>query len=205
MKTEVRFSEWFEKGFNLYKENIGLLILASLIAVILSAVTAGILMGPMLAGLIYIVLGCLDNRLPKPEVGNVFKGFNYFLNSFLFILVWGLVTVILSIVLHVIPILGQLLSFLAGFVVQALIMFGMFLIVDSEHNCWPASRKSYEIVKTNFWPFLGFSAVAGILGGLGAILCGIGVAVTLPIQVCIIGVAYREIFGTPNGEFAIDE
>ena len=31
-KAEVRFGEWFEKGFNLYKENLGTLVLASLIA-----------------------------------------------------------------------------------------------------------------------------------------------------------------------------
>jgi mannitol-specific phosphotransferase system IIBC component len=40
-KVEVKFGEWIENGFNLYKNNFGILVLASLVAVVLSAVTVG--------------------------------------------------------------------------------------------------------------------------------------------------------------------
>ena len=46
-KVEVKFGEWIEKGFNLYKENIATLILATIVAILLSAVTLGILAGPV--------------------------------------------------------------------------------------------------------------------------------------------------------------
>ena len=59
---------------------------------------------------------------------------------------------------------------------------------------WPASMESINIVKSNFWPFLGFAVVAAIIGSLGAIACGIGAIFTLPIQVCILAVAYRAVF-----------
>ena len=44
------------------------------------------------------------------------------------------------------------------------------------------------MVKRNFWPFLGFSIVSNLIGGIGAVACGIGVVFTLPIQVCILTV-----------------
>ena len=193
-KAEVKFGEWFEKGFNLYKENLGTLILASLIALIISAVTIGILAGPMLAGMILITLRLFDKTEPKPEIGNVFKGFDYFLNALLFVVIWGAAVLGASFILALIPCLGQLASLCVVYVVQAFLMFGLFLIVDKGMEFWPASMESFTLVKTNFWPFLGLSVVASIIGSIGAIACGIGMAVTAPIQVCILTVAYRDVF-----------
>ncbi len=58
---------------------------------------------------------------------------------------------------------------------------------------------SFEKVKTNFFPFLGLFVVSYIIGGIGIILCGIGVILTFPIYVCIISVAYREAFAGTEG------
>ena len=73
-------------------------------------------------------------------------------------------------------------------------MFGLFLIVDRQMEFWPASQESINTVKTNFWPFFGVSAVAGFIGSIGAIAFGIGVVFTIPIQGCILTVAYRDVF-----------
>ena len=77
-------------------------------------------------------------------------------------------------------------------------MFGMFLIVDREMDWVAASKLSINTVKSNFWPFFGFSAVAGIIGSIGAIACGIGVVLTIPIQGCMLAVAYRDVFGNES-------
>ena len=194
-KVQVKFGEWIEKGFNLYKENIGALILVSLLAGVLSAVTFGILAGPMMAGLTLIVLGLFDKKEPKPEVGRLFDGFNYFLNSFLFILVWGVIIFMASLILAFLPVVGQLASIFLAYAAQALLMFGIFLIVDKKMDFWPASMESINKVKTNFWPFLGLSVVASIIGSIGVIVCIVGIVVTFPIQFCILTVAYHEVFG----------
>lgn len=194
-KVQVKFGEWIERGFNLYKENFALLVLASLVAVALSTVTMGILAGPMMAGVLLITLALFDKKEPKPEVGNVFKGFDCFLNSFLFVLVWGLAFFVVSVILNIVPLIGQVAFFFVVFAGQALLMFGLFLIVDRQMEFWPASMESFNKVKTNFWPFLGLSVVAGIIGGIGMIACGVGVVFTVPIQACILTVAYREVFG----------
>jgi uncharacterized membrane protein len=204
-KTEVKFGEWIERGFDLYKQNIGTLILAGLIAVVLGSVTVGILAGPMLAGMLLITLGLFDNAQPKPEFTTVFRGFDFFLNSLLFILVWGVALFILSFILGLIPCIGQIVSVFAVLAAQALLIFGLFLIVDQHMDFWPASRASFDMIKTNFWPFLGFSIVASIIGSIGAIAFGIGLAVTLPIQACILTVAYCDVFGRAEKATPVEE
>jgi hypothetical protein len=201
-KVEVRFGEWLERGFNLYKENIATLILATVVALLLSAVTLGILAGPMFAGVFFITLGLFDKTDPKPEAGSLFKGFDYFLNSFLFVVIWGVAITIASFILSVVPCIGQLAALFVGYSAMAFLMFGLFLIVDKRMEFWPASLESFNKVKTNFWPFLGFSVVASVIGSIGAIACAIGVVVTIPIQICILTVAYRDVFdqaGKPSG------
>jgi hypothetical protein len=197
-KVQVKFGDWIEAGFNLYKNNFGILVLASVFAVVIGAITAGILAGPMLAGLVLVTLHLLDRKEPPPEAGTVFKGFDYFLQSFIFVIIWGLGILIGSVVLGVIPVIGQLASIAFVYAAQAFLMFGMFLIVDRKMDWLPASAQSFNIVKTNFWPFFGLSAVASIIGSLGAIAFGIGVVFTIPIQGCILAIAYREIFGAPD-------
>ena len=193
-KTEVKFGEWIEKGFNLYKNNLVLLILVSLVAMALSTFTMGILAGPMMAGICLVMLQLFDQKEPKPEVGMVFKGFGYFVQSFLFVLVWGLGMVIVSILLSIVPCIGTFVAMFVIWSVQALLMFAIFFIVEEQMEFWPASMKSIETVKENFWPFLGFFVVISIIGSIGAVLCVIGAVVTAPIQFCIMTVAYREIF-----------
>ena len=194
-KVQVKFGEWIEDGFNLYKENFKTLILASIFVVVISAVTAGILAGPMLAGLALVTLELRDKKEPKPEAGKVFKGFDYIVHSFLFVVVWGIGILIASMIVGVIPVIGQLASLFIAYAAQAFLMFGLFLIVDRQMEFWPASQQSINAVKTNFWPFFGLSAVAGFIGSIGALAFGIGIVFTLPIQGCILTVAYRDVFG----------
>jgi hypothetical protein len=59
---------------------------------------------------------------------------------------------------------------------------------------WPASQLSIQTVKTNFWPFFALAAIASIIGSIGALAVGIGIVLTIPIQICILAVAYQAIF-----------
>jgi hypothetical protein len=193
-KTDVHIGKWIEAGFNLYKNNFTTLVLAALIALVLSTVSIGILTGPMIAGLIIVALQLLRKTEPKPEAGGVFRGFSYFFNSFLFTLIWGIAILIGSLVLGWFPIIGQLLSLFFVYAAQAFLMFGLYLIVDRQMDFWPASQLSIQTVKANFWPFFGLAAIASIIGSIGALAFGIGVVLTIPIQICILAVAYQEVF-----------
>ena len=67
-KVQVKFGDWIEAGFNLYKSNFGILVLASVFVVVIGAITAGLLAGPMLAGLVLMTLQLLDRKEPPPKV-----------------------------------------------------------------------------------------------------------------------------------------
>ena len=193
-KVVVKFGEWIQQGWELYKANIGVWIVASLLAIVISVATLGILSGPMMAGLVWMALVLVDRKEPKPQMGDVFKGFDYFLQSFLFCLVWGVIMLAISVV-SLIPCIGTLVVIVVSIALETALMFGMFLIVDKKMEFWPASMLSLNVVKPNFVPFLGLLVVAMLIGNVGAIACGIGVIVTMPIMVCILAVAYRNVFG----------
>jgi len=161
---------------------------------VISTITAGILAGPMLAGLASLMLALRDKKEPKPEAGRVFKGFDYFVPSFLFVAVWGIGIFSASFIVGVIPFIGQLAALFVAYAAQAFLMFGLFLIVDRQMEFWPASQDSINTVKANFWPLFGLSIVAGFIGSLGAIALGVGVVFTIPIQGCILTVAYRKVY-----------
>jgi len=196
-KPIVKFGEWIQGGLSLYRDNFVVLVLANLIATILSAVTLGILSGPMLAGIIIIVLAIIDKKDPKPEIGDIFKGFEYFLDAFLFVIIWGAVSIAVTLLLNLIPCAGQVLSVFVSIFISAMVMFGLFMIVDRKMAFWPASLASINMVKTNFFPFAGLMIVAMALGYVGALACGIGIIITMPIATCIIALAYRDLFGKP--------
>jgi hypothetical protein len=194
-KVQVKFGQWIEDGFILYKENFKTLVMASIFVVVISTITAGILAGPMLAGLAIVILEMRDRKTLEPEAGSVFKGFDHFVQSFLFVAVWGIGIAVASMIAGAIPVIGSLAAFFLAYAAQALLMFGLFLIVDRQTAFWPASLQSIDTVKANFWPFFVLSLIAGIIGGAGAIAFGIGVIFTIPIQGCILAVAYRDVFG----------
>ena len=192
--VQVDLGNWIKDGFDLYKTNFCVLVLVTLIATILSCVTFLILLGPMSAGIIFITLKLYDQKDQKAEMGDLFKGFNFFLQSLLLLVVWGILIFVASIILGFIPLIGVPASICLQVAANAFLMFALLLIVDKQMEFWPASMESINKVKTNFWPLLGLSLIAGVLGSVGAIVIGIGVIFTLPIYFCIITVAYRKVF-----------
>jgi len=120
-KVEVRFDKWIGDGFNLYKDNLGVLIVPALIATLLGAVTCYVLMGPMMAGMILITFAVLDKKEPKPQVGDLFKGFEHFVQTLLFVLVWGIGCGVLFFILNFIPCIGSLIG-------TAIMPFGFHLL-----------------------------------------------------------------------------
>ena len=193
-KNEVKMGEWIENGFKLYKENFGLLVLASLIGGALSIVTMGILSGPMMAGLTLIIFALKRKTAPAPEVKTLFDGFSHFLPTFLLWLIVTIICLLVSIILNFIPFLGQVLSIGLVLTAVSLQIFSVYLIVDKGMDFWPALNEVIGIMKANLWPFLGFFIVAALIGQVGAIACGIGAVLTFPICFCILAEAYDDIY-----------
>lgn len=186
-KTNIKIGEWLQAGFELYKENFVLLLVVNLVAMVVSGITFGILAGPMTAGVVIVTLSLIDGKEPKPVIGDVFKGFEVFLPSFLYMLILIVISALASLIIP-----GA--SIIVSYILATLTVFTMFFIVEDRMEFWPAIVRSYNIVKTNFWPFLGLVVVAGILSSVGGILCCIGMILTAPLYYCVIAIAYRAHF-----------
>jgi uncharacterized membrane protein len=105
-------------------------------------------------------------------------------------------------------ILAALLLMVAGFVglllcgigLIALAIFAPFTyhgVVDKGQNAWEAFTSSFRLVGQNFGAvFLLELALLGI-NIVGAILCGLGLFVTLPLSVLALAFAFRRLTGGP--------
>lgn len=200
IKMEGKIGGWIQQGFELFKDNAVTLIVATALVMVIGGATCGILIGPMFAGLLLITLALADKREPKPDLGMVFKGFDYFMNTFLFWLVWSILVFLVAGVLGFFVCVGHLLAAALVLALKTLLMFALFLIVERKMDFWPASLASIDRVKQNFFPLLAFVVIIAVIALAGCLACGIGVIVTAPIAVCCLTVAYRDVFGPPPAD-----
>jgi hypothetical protein len=188
MARSFEFDQPMKDGFNLFKDNMGLLIGASLVASLLSIFTLLIISGPMTVGILLVVRQCLKTGQPKPEIGDLFKGFSSFLDSFLFTLIF----VVLSVLLGMIPFIGQLISFF----LCAFYWWGMMFIAFENLSLGAAINKLIEETKGGdfFLPLL-FAFVANLIASAGILACCVGILFTIPLGYCMMVCCYESTFG----------
>lgn len=185
-----------EKGWHLYKANMGLLILAGLIGMLVSAVTCGVLGGPLTAGLFLMIRRLMQNDPVKPQAGDVFKGLDVFLQTFLCFLIVGLVSFVVSLVLGVIPVLGQLASMVVSMALSAFGMWALLFVTYQKMTAVDALKKVWAGVSSGAFVMpLVFGVIASFLGGVGILACGVGVFFTMPFAYCSLACAYETLYG----------
>ncbi len=177
-----------EQSINLYKNNFGVLFLAGLIVYLLSGLSLGILLGPLLAGMIVLVIKLVNNE--KAEAGDVFNQFNKFTPTFLvglfcflaFILVYGF-----TLLLSNLPFIGFLFGILPFLVILVLIpalstilFLSIALIIDKNLDYMEAIKQSFDYIQKAPQLLL-YTFIVSLLSGLGGILCGIGFFLTAPL------------------------
>ena len=183
---KVDIGGFISEAWELYKGNFGLLCVATLIAMLLGVFTCGVLAGPLWAGLTLIILRVSRKSDPAPAVGDVFKGFDYFLQSLLYVVV----LMVAGFVLGFIPMVGQIVPAL----LMPLVMFSMCLIVDQKMEFWPAIMASFEKAKGDYVSLLVLWLVASVISAAGGLLCGVGAILTAPFSPIVAVVAYRHLF-----------
>ncbi len=198
-QQELKIGPWLQAGFNIYKENFLLLIVVNLLALVLGKLTLGILAGPLLAGVALINLRLLDQSEPKPEIGDVFKGFDFFLDAFLLCLGCVVVSILAGILSLVIftKLIAVVFLIVFGILLHTLAAFALFYIVDKKMDCWPAVMAAFGALRTMFLPLAAIVVVTGIISMAGALVCGFGVIVTFPLYFSVLAVVYRDLLRPP--------
>jgi len=189
---EVRFTQWLQAGFELFINNAVLLLLCGLIAGLISSVTVGLLSGPMLAGLAWIILQLMKKQMASPVLNDLFRGFQYFKETLPVTLFFYAISLI-GYILLALPFAGQLLFLVITGVAACLAALSIFHLVDARVKPVDSWRTWYSLFLVNWGPLLGFFILVALIQTLGIVALFVGWIVTLPLSMCILGAAYADI------------
>lgn len=184
----------FNRGIEVWKKNFWPLVLSTLIVALIGAVSCGICAAPMCCGLYAMILSAMRDPSRPIQVGDVFNGFHVFGPSFVSGLVFGVASFAASALLGVVPVLGFLASlFISSVLSPAMVSWAQLISADQAATVGEAISKPFGLLSDKrFWSFAGVTFLAGLVGGLGALACGIGVFLTVPLAFCVVAAAYEE-------------
>lgn len=194
------------KGWELFKPNMGLVIVASLIGMLVSVVTCGILAGPMSAGMFLIVMRLIQKDPTTPQAGDVFKGFDFFVQALLVMVIGFVASMAVGFVLAFIPFLGRLVSMVVSLAISSLIMWSLMFVVYQKLSAIDAIKKVVtDLMSGSFtMPFI-FGVVASLISSLGALACGVGIFFTVPLSYCCFASLYDTLYGDKIEEAKVVE
>jgi uncharacterized membrane protein len=176
----VTAGRWFGAGWELVKADLGNYLLISLLFFLLNGVP--FIQGALIAGFHIYTMKKIMRR--PADVGDLFKGFSYFVPTLVASLLIGLFTFV-----------GFLLLFIPGLIVAAMYKFTYLFIVDKKMGFWQAMQASHAIVRRDYFGFVMFLILAFLLNVLGFCCLIVGLMVTVPVTFAAITVAYSEIVG----------
>ncbi len=189
---EVDVSKYLKEGWETFKSRPGEFIVFTLIIAVVTALfsrldvpgslLASLVTAPLYAGFIIVVFLLFKGK--EAQFGDFLKGFNYFLPL-----------VLASIVMSILITIGTFLLILPGIYLAVSYMFVTMLIVDYRMEFWQAMETSRKIVTKNWFSLFVLFLVLLVINLLGALALGIGLLVTMPLSVCSVCVAYRDIIG----------
>ena len=187
----------FNRGLEIYKKNFVPLLLATLLAVVVGGISCGICTAPLLCGVYAMILTVMRDGNATLKAGDVFKGFQKFVPAFVSCLVLAVIYQIVCTVLLIIPILGWIaVIILALAVFPAIVAWAQLMVADQNASVGEAIMSPIKLLRDKrFWSIVLVAFVASLVGGLGAIVCGIGLFVTLPFSFCMMAAAYEEAYG----------
>ena len=144
----------FKRGWDLFVKDIGALLVGGIIAVVLSVLTLGILVGPLFAGLYGMVVHRVrDGR--AAEVGDVFGQMDRFWSFFA-----AAVVLVILIGLASITIVG-------GVLLATIWLYVFPLMVDRRMGLGEAMKASKDLVlERGFWQHLAFVILTIIISSI---------------------------------------
>ena len=179
-----------QTSLDLYLKHFGILFLATLIGAIITAVSFGILAGPVCGGLLLLGLNLL--RGSTGEVREVFQHFDKFLPTLLVTLIFILAILVVS-VIERIPLLGFLFGILVGPLLGTLYFLTLGLVIKDDLPPLTAFHQSLAWLHRKPLSIWLYSLLVSFLAGLGAFACFIPVILTMPFGTAGMAVAYHEL------------
>ncbi|MCL4233224.1 MAG: hypothetical protein KJ042_01760 [Deltaproteobacteria bacterium] len=176
---KIDFGKAFEQGWAGFSKNIVAMIVASLVAGLISMTV--ILMPPMLAGL--SIMGLRAARGEQVEINDVFAGFQKFGRY------WGAFALMFLIALPVV----LLTCGIGGLVIGGVYLFSFLLLADRDQTVGEMLSTSWNFFKSDWLMAIVLALTTGLINSVGGSI-GIGALVTVPFGMCVIGAAYVQVF-----------
>ncbi len=222
-KAQHGVFEYFSQSRELIKGRYWLFFGITVVGILLGSLAPlGVLMGPMMCGVFLCFLKKERNEELKFEY--LFKGFDYFLESFLATLIYlglmlaaalplaiflilnigGLVYAFqqedLSLKLIAIGVLALLilLSLLLFCFVAVPMQFSYLLIVEHKLKSWDAVKTAFKACWINFFRMTGLGFTVILLSIAGMCCCYIGLLFLQPLISGAYFCAYRDVFEPPT-------
>lgn len=191
-----------QESFNLYVKNFVLLVLASLIAGVISVVTLGILAGPVIGGL--LILGLKMIRGEKGDLNELFAHFDQFLPTLVAtLLLWGA-----SIVVYIIgniPVIGWIANFVVNPVLFLLYFLTIGFIVEQNRPPLQAIQRSIACFAGEWAQLWLYSFAMLLIGGIGYFIFLIGAVLTIPFGMIGMTLAYQQLSGKEPVPFKLEK
>jgi hypothetical protein len=166
--------EALEVAWNVFKKDymaIGIAMLCAMLLGLIPLVGGGLVM----AGMMRVGLKALRGESPQPADGFI-----------------GLQKPVDHIVMGLLQILGMLACCLGVYVSQAVFFPGSALILEKGMDWNQAKDTCIARIWPNWVAWTLYTLVIGLVGGSGAILCGIGVLATAPLAGLALAYAYEK-------------
>jgi uncharacterized membrane protein len=179
----VKTGDWLSEAWEMISGNIVTHIILTLIVTIGSSVTGGLLAGPLVCGYLWIAIQQIKDQSYEPQIGDVGKGFENFLQTFLVGIVGGLIGSI-----------GGVLCGIGAILTAPLVLFAFPLVAEQKMGFWDAIMDSINTVKQSYGAWIVFALVLGLINMAGG-LVAIGWIITYPITIVAVALAYRDTYG----------
>jgi uncharacterized membrane protein len=167
-------------GWSLVQADLGSYVLIALLFCLFNGVP--LIQGALIAGFHIYTMKKLSGR--SADLGDFFKGFNFFIHSLVASLLIGFFTF-----------LGTLAFIIPGLVIAAMYKFTYLFIVDKRMEFWPAMQASHNVVKNDYFGFTMFLILAFFVNVLGFLCLIVGLLVTIPVTFAAVTIAYKELVG----------
>ena len=196
--VNVDIGGWLKQGWELFKTDILKFMVSALIVGAIAVVTCLILAGPMMVGFFKCILK--KSRGEDFEYGELFDGVKtQFLPAFLLMLGTTICLTIVTLILAIVPFIGQLAAFVVQFSVALLVNYMYIQMAKMDETMEVGglvdlAKSTFSKIKDEYVMFIVWALVVYVVGIAGAIVCGIGALFTWPISIIAITKSYINVF-----------
>ena len=191
----------FSYGWGKFTQNVGPLIVAVLVMWVLQLIVQAIGFGfrslilRLIVGLVAVLVGAiasfglanvslkLVNGQPV-EISDALPTGNLVMSY-----------AITAILIQIVVTIGLYLCIVPGVIAAVFLWFGHFVVLDEGVAPGDAISRASKLVQGHFGSVLGFMVLALLINIVGAILCGIGLLVTIPLTTVAAAYVYKGLKG----------